>query len=290
MTNGNNILEAAFRSHTDQVTSVLAMNTILDIGTIVSIEDDGTAVAKSSQFIQNTQIIYRNAEIIYPGNDSGVYASACAGTACLIFIPLSCMPDISDKKLRLHALPYDRDGVKVMPIGNGSSATVKTLFDTLGNFFINSKSYQVQFAESSIDIQGVGESTISLSLDQECNLTITRVSKNGCVYESNISGIGVRESSISDDGSVRWDVITDNTGAKIFTQINPSDPDHPLFQLSVDNTGKATVAMAADLILSTKGNLSLTAEGDMNIEATGALTITGDGVNINDGNLTVDKQ
>lgn len=196
--------------------NMLGSIALIDIGVIDSVDLNGRAHVTSSTFIENRPVKYSDAEIIYPGNAYGCYTTKCTGMACLIFIPKSCMPNISDLKLRIGATPYNRDGVKVMPIGNGSSNRVRAMFSDDGVYNIISKLYTVQYTEDSISFQR-NDGKTTLTVDQLGQLSVTRRSDKGTL-DVNVTDEGVTSTWLSQDKSVLWTDTLNPDGSRTIIQ------------------------------------------------------------------------
>ena len=105
--NSTDALQASLKNARETFLNMLDSIVILDIGVIKEIKENGRAYVTSSTFIKGHPVVYEDAEIIYPGNVNGCYATSCAGSACLIFIPKSCMPDSANLKLYIGSTSYN---------------------------------------------------------------------------------------------------------------------------------------------------------------------------------------
>lgn len=259
------ILKSALKNERELFLNNLSSYTILDIGTIVEVKN-GRALVHGSSFIGGQQTIYDDAEIVYPGNESGAYTVESAGTPCLIFIPLSCMPNIDNRNIQIRATSYDTDGVKVMPIGNGASSLVKTCFGAGGIFSILSKIYSLSFMEDAIHLERKDSAT-SLSMDTNGGLHLIRQGENGTHYIDDIDG-SKTETWISKDKDVQWADTLNSDGSRTLVQSNPQDESSdPLFSMTIDAQGVVQINTAADINVVTKGNAKVEADGDVTVKA-----------------------
>ena len=259
-------LQAHFKNEREVFLNILESIIILDIGTINYIDEKGRANVTSSTFVDSKPITYADAEIIYPGNANGCYMTACPGMTCLIFLPKSCMPNISDKRLRIGTTSYNRDGVKVMPIGNGSNNNVDTLFSGEGNFSIIGQEYNILFTEDCITLQREDDST-TISVDGTGQVYLTRHSNTG-TYSVNIEDIGVTKTWLSQNRNVLWTDTLNPDGSRSFVQKNPNDSEaDPLCSITIAADGTLTVGTAANISVSTTGNASVDADGDASVTA-----------------------
>ena len=259
------ILKTAFTNERELFLKNLSSITILDIGTIVSVEN-GRALVHGSSFIGGQQMVYDDAEIIYPGNESGAYTVESAGTPCLIFIPMSCMPSISDRNIRLRAASYDTDGVKVMPIGNAADAIVKTMFNAGGVYSILTKNYNFSFAEDTINLERK-DAQASVSMDSNGGLHVIKRGENSTHYVDMVDGSTTNVWQ-SKDKDVQWVDTLNSDGSRTLVQNNPQDETaDPLFSMTISKTGAIQINTAADISVSTKGDANVSADGDVSIDA-----------------------
>lgn len=294
--NSTDALQASLKNARETFLNMLDSIVILDIGVIKEIKEDGRAYVASSTFIKGHPVIYEDAEVIYPGNVNGCYATSCAGSACLILIPKSCMPDSSNLKLYIGSTSYNRSGVKVMPIGNGTNNTVQTAFGNGGMYNITGQTYTVQFTDKDITFQR-NDGRTTLSVDCEGQVYLSYRTNNG-TYLINIEDGYITSSWLSKEKDVEWIDSLNSDGSRSFTQINPQQQsDNVLFSFSVAADGTVSFTVAQGLTLETKGDLVLTG-ASVAISATG--TEDGQGnvtvdsaankqVQVNGTNLTVDK-
>lgn len=233
------ILKSALKNEREIFLKNLSSFTVLDIGTIVSVEN-GRALVHGSSFVGGQQMIYDDAEIIYPGNEGGAYTAESAGTPCLIFIPMSCMPSISDRNIRIRAASYDTDGVKVMPIGNAAAALVKTCFNSGGIYSILSKNYSLSFSEDTINLERK-DSHASVSMDNNGGLHVIKRGENSTHYVDMVDGSTTSKWQ-SKDQDVQWTDTLNSDGSRTLVQNNPQNEEaDPTCSITIDKTGNVAV-------------------------------------------------
>lgn len=284
--NSISTLQDALKNDRQLFLETLSSFALIDIGTIVSAKN-GRAVVHGSSFIGGQQTIYQDAELIFPGNSSGAYSCECAGTTCLIFIPCSCMPSTDNQKVRLTAAPYDKAGVKALPIGNGADNPVKTSFNLTGTYNIFTDLYRAVFEKDNVELSREDAAT-SLTMDCEGGLHVIKQGDNSTYYKDMIDG-SITSTWISKDKDVQWVDTLNEDGSRSFVQADPQDENaEPLFSLTIDKEGVASVTLAKGLTLesadvltlkgksvaieSTDGDVSLTANKDQ--DGDGKVTIT----------------
>lgn len=259
------VLKSALKNEREIFLKNLSSFTILDIGTIVSVEN-GRALVHGSSFIGGQQMVYDDAEIIYPGNEGGAYTAECAGTPCLIFIPMSCMPSISDRNIRLRAASYDTDGVKVMPIGNAAESIVKTMFNAGGVYSILTKNYNFSFAEDTINLERK-DAQASVSMDSSGGLHVIKRGENSTHYVDMVDGTTTNVWQ-SKDKDVQWTDTLNSDGSRTFVQNNPQDETaDPLFSMTIAADGTVTVTGAVTEKINVTGDAVVTVDGDAKINA-----------------------
>lgn len=274
--NSTSALQDTFKSDREKFLDTLSSFVILDIGTIMGTSDEGRARVVSSTFINDKPVIYEDAEIIFPGNANGTYAAQCAGMSCLIFIPRSCMPKVSDLKLHIGATSYNRSGVKALPIGNGVANNVKTLFSENGRFDIFGQLYSIEFAEDSITYS-MNDGVTSVTIDGSGQVYLTRQVDSG-TYSKSIEDGGVTTTWLSQDKDVLWTDKYNPDGSRSFVQSDPDDESSdPLFSMNIAADGTVTINTAVDISLATKGGTSVSIDGDATVSAKGDVSISSQG-------------
>lgn len=259
-------LQAHFKNEREKFLNILDSIIILDIGTIEYVSPEGRATAVSSSFIDSKPITYADAEVIYPGNNYGCHQAACPGMACLIFLPKSCMPNVSNLKLRVGATSYNRDGVKVMPIGNGSNNNVSTVFSEGGNLSILGQEYSIVYGADSVTFQRE-DGTTALTVDGTGQMYVSRQTNTGTL-NINIEDTGVTKTWLSQNKDVLWTDTLNPDGSRSFVQSNPNDSEaDPLFSMTIGADGTLTVNTASNINVSTAGNASVSADGNVSVDA-----------------------
>lgn len=231
------ILQAGLRNERDQFAQTLQSFVLIDIGTITSVSKEGRAEVRTNIFVGDQQVVYQNAEVIYPGNQGGGYTSAVAGTSCLIFMPRSCMPDITSQLVQFGSAVYDKAGVKVMPIANGSTNAVKTVFSTLGAFSIYSPAYSLTFTEDTVTLQRT-DGNVSITMDQEGSLYVEYLNGLGNELQYIIDKTGIHKQWVSQDKSVVWTDSLEADGSRTFVQ---KVQDSETASITIDTEGNMNI-------------------------------------------------
>lgn len=263
---------------------------IVDIGTIEEVKDNGRAVVHGSSFVGGAQTKYQDAEIIFPGNNAGTFKVNCIGATCLIFIPRSNMTDTVTRKVRFGSIAFDTDGVKVMPISNGTQDRVQVTRDSEGSFNIITDSYIVSFSESAISVSS-NDGTASASLDPNNDMHVIKQTDNGAYYKDLVDG-SVTETWLSKDKDVQWVSTLNSDGSRTLVQSDPRNSSaDPTFSMTIDKTGAVTIGTAKAFTYETKDALVLKGKS-VAIESTdGNVTVTTNSgtFKVNDTNLEVEE-
>lgn len=259
-------LQDSLRTELELFRARLSSIAIVEIGTIESINENGRAVVHGSSFVGGVQTKYQDAEVIFPGNNAGTYYSSCVGATCLIFIPRSNMVDTVTRKVRFGSIAFDTDGVKVMPISNGTQDKIKVERDSEGSFNIRASNYIASFSDSAISVER-NDGTASVSLDPNGDLHVIKQTDNGTYYKDLSDGTAT-ETWLSKDKDVQWVSTLKSDGSRTLVQNDPRNPEgDPLFSLSIDSGGKVVINTAADISVSTTGDANVSADGDVSIDA-----------------------
>lgn len=176
------------KSELSTYNEVLNQKVIVDIGIILDITAEGRAHVLSNKFVGIQRVEYNDAEVIFPGNPSGVFMSSVSNSPCLIFIPRTTVPSIDDMKVRVGVTSFGIDGVKVMPITTGNGALMKASFDGAGNLNIENKTYSITYTKDSIDLIHGG---IRTSIDKNDAYIIMRKTRNVGMYKKVINDDGI---------------------------------------------------------------------------------------------------
>lgn len=249
----DNMLKGLLKNEKELFLATLGSFTLVDIGTIESINDKGRAIVLSNQYVANQRVIYQNVEVVYPGNIRGAYSADCSGSACLILFPYSCMPDTSTRMIRPGNTPYHKDGVKVIPIGNGSQSTVKQFINTAGEYSISTKVYTLSFDKETVSLsQG---DVLSIAKDAEGNIYLRHKGENSGVCLFSLDGEGLHKSYSSLNGDVVWDDTITTEGVRTFVQ--KDNQGNTMSSVTIAANGTITVQSAKDVVVNTDGDIKM---------------------------------
>ena len=268
-------LQDSLRTELELFRARLSSIAIVDIGTIESINENGRAVVHGSSFVGGVQTKYQDAEVIFPGNNAGTYYSSCVGATCLIFIPRSNMVDTVTRKVRFGSIAFDTDGVKVMPISNGTQDKIKVERDSEGSFNVRANNYIASFSDSAISVER-NDGTASVSLDPNGDLHVIKQTDNGTYYKD-LSDGAATETWLSKDKDVQWVSTLNSDGSRTLVQNDPRNPGgDPTFSITIAKDGAITLSCLKATSFDIKGDVDLNVtDGDVNVSADN-ITLNGD--------------
>ena len=121
----------------------LSLATIIDLGTVLSISEDGNcATVQAFREIEGQKVCYNNIEVLYA---SGIQFNL-SNALVLIIAPCSCIQNTQTGKILKDGVPFDGRGMKAIPLMNSSGALTKVLYDKEA-FNIAGKDYNVRFGD-----------------------------------------------------------------------------------------------------------------------------------------------
>lgn len=289
-------VESLFRTENDQFADNLSMLYIIDVGTIVSIDANNRATVNTSRMIGGSIAQLKDIEVIGLGNNNGAFMVDGNNCACLILAPRTCMPNVRNTKINLTANPYDKGGIKALPISNGASMAVRATFTSEGSLTIVTDGYMVCFEKERIACTGVNGFTISL--DDEGELYFYRKTEQSGELSYKIDDTGIIGSFTNSENTSIYDYSLLNTGVLTLTHKQPQAGQDPIIlnQVSVNDDGSLSIT-ASDKIkitIDADGNISLTTEGTLGITSKGNMSLTSTEGNIaiesTQGNVTIDSK
>ena len=262
--NAISALQDTLKNEMELFRSRLSSIAIVDIGTIVSINEKGRAVVHGSSFIGGEQVKYQDAEIIYPGNTNGTYGAAVTGSACLIFFPCSCMLDTVTKNVRFTAMPFDKAGIKVMPIGNGAQDTVHLDRTNTGSISIATENYSATADPECVNVE-TNDGAASVSLNKQ-GIHVIKQGNSSTYYRDLVDGTATTE-WLSKNKDVKWTDTLNSDGSRTFVQNDPRNQEgDPFLKLEIAPDGKVSIETAKNVEVEVKGDADIKADGDIHVD------------------------
>lgn len=184
------------------------------------------------------------------------------------------MPNVTDLKLRVGATSYNRDGIKVMPVGNGSNNKVRALFDAGGLYNVIGQKYTMSYTEDAVSFQRE-DGTTSLTIDGTGQMYVCRQTDQGTLLIS-VEDTAVTQKWLSKDKDVLWTDTYNPDGSRSFVQSDPNNEEaDPLFSMTIAADGTLNINTAANISVSTTGDASIAAEGNVAVDAE-SINLNGD--------------
>lgn len=288
-------------------TSLVNSHTAVDIGFVESLAADGKATIALAQFVSGKQVKLVGAEIIYPGNASGAYKCCTPGTTCLVFLPRSCVPQVTEQGILYTASSNSSVGAKAMPISTGMNAPVDLSINDAGELNVQTDFYRMNLTQDCVTMDHGDKLWISKNGDGSITGIYEGAEKDEHVININDESITYRH--INNDASVVDTTTINPDGSKTLVQAKPQNDKDPIPRLALtlnadsscsliqsDASGDEakpllTLTLNADSSYSLSqtdkdGNVlssfSVDTEGALSIEVKGATSLT-----LHD-NLTVD--
>lgn len=269
------LLASSFSTEKEQLLLSLKSLSIVDIGFIERIYEDGSVQVSSNQYVGGQRVIYDHAELVFPGNQSSVFSSDCSGCPCLVFIPRSCIPHIDTRLVKDSSLVYDKAGTKVMPIGtNTKNVGVNTNIDSLGNLHVYSSNYDVYFSKDSISLSQ--DTLLSLAKDAGGNLQVYRKNDTGGKVSLSLGDSGLTTQCVDTTGKISWtnQINPDGTAALTLRNENGDEDDQNKIDVVIDTEGTITMRGKVTIAIDKDGNISLSTEGKVDLSTKDAVTLS----------------
>ena len=184
------------------------------------------------------------------------------------------MTDVHSRNIRLTAMPYDKAGVKVMPIGNGSTEDIKVTRTGSGELCVSTPNYSISIGRSSASVE-TNDGSASININKQ-GINIIKQSDNSKYYQDLTDG-EAKTTWRSKNGDVQWEDTMNSDGSRSFIQLDPRNRDgDPMFKMVIDKDGKITFSGLKPASLEIKGDVDLdVTDGDVNVNADN-ITLNGD--------------
>lgn len=162
----------------------LSLATIVDLGTVLSISEDGNcATVQTFREIEGQKVCYNNIEVLYA---SGVQFDL-SNALVLVIAPCSCIQNTQTGKILKDGVPFDGRGMKAIPLMNSSGALTKVLYDKEA-FNVVGKDYNVRFGDklniSAGDISiAIGTEGAIFQWNENLSMSITATGTSNIYYK-----------------------------------------------------------------------------------------------------------
>lgn len=254
---------------------------ILDIGFITNVREDGRVDVVSNRLMpDDVPATYSNVEVLKIGCNGGGIIYDVVNTSCLILTPSSCMPDTESQLVAQDAYPFDRRGLKVLPLMKPSASSFL--------YFNQDGDISLTTPKGLVSLTAAGEFSISIGgtnilIDESGNIGIqgnnsyTVLLSDGTIRTgtmSNSKWVFIRE--IKNDGTIttyRGCKDTDNFPSQIMDMKELTEWDSVITE-------------------STEGiDIQLNSDSTINLSIKDGCTfkMTKDSISMNNGNLEVSK-
>lgn len=157
------------RTQTTEITDQISMLTLIDVGRILNINEEGKADVQLMRYIGGMPIVLKDVEVLQIGAvGAGIYVEA--GGPCLLFAPRTSLTSILNGTLATIYHAYDERTLKALPIANGQSMAVR-LECTGRGLAIRTDEYALEAFRGNITL-GDRANICNASLDGEGQLNV----------------------------------------------------------------------------------------------------------------------
>lgn len=267
-------VEVALRGNSAYQEEFFGKMHLIDLGIIQHYNADGTADVLALYMNGGAQVTFTSVEVLYFGSGSGAFCCNPEGSLCLLFIPMTCVPNTSSLEINTAAPPFSAEGMKAIPVTRGDKSILHAGFDGFGNFLISGNTpiqitkngAQMCFGEDSVSInvdEGLTKvlcgGRVSVLENADGTKRVLRLDDNGIAqYMLKVEADGSytikRNATVAftDEDYEDLDAFTDwmwietyNTDGSV-TKILQQDADTPLLTHSVASNGNVTDTLSAD--------------------------------------------
>lgn len=246
----NKYLQRLFTSLPDYVLQIIQQYSTLDIGTITKSYPNGKVDVVGNRIIAGEKVKYNNVEVIYPGNKKGAFISDCTNCPCLIFTPCTCVPDITSSVVRYGTTPFNKEGIKVLPISNSSSLSSFINIDGAGNINIETPEYHISFEQKGI-LVNIGQLSFKASKE---GIFLNRKTENTGWLFSSLRDEGLSVNKTGKEGQ-NTSIVFNEDGSLQYVYKNNNGED--IVSLDIDTEGTLSIRGKEININSTDGNINL---------------------------------
>lgn len=279
MSTETDFFESIFRTPTRQFTDTLNMLSLIDIGTIDSVDVNGRATVTLNRVARGAPIQLKDIEVISIGNNSGAFTVDGAGCACLLFAPKTTIPNTKERKVDWTSPSYSKGGIKALPISNGRDLLVNACFSSDGSLNVSTADYSLNFSKDLISL--TEQSGLSMQINKESEISIYRRTQQSGILRFSVTNEGVYFSfSNTQDTSVYRGQLQDS-GVFTFSHIKPGSKEKVLNKISIADDGSLTITAPGNI------SVSIGADGNIALKTDGTINVSASSINFNDGHLEI---
>lgn len=184
MNMSGDVLEAFTKRPQIEDKERLSLATIVDLGTVLGISEDGNCVTvQAFREIEGQRVCYNNIEVLYA---SGI-RFGLNNALVLVVAPCSCIQNTQTGKILKEGVPFDGRGMKAIPLMNNSGALTRVLYDKEA-FNIVGKDYNVRFGDKlNVSAGGIaisiGAEGVIFQWNENLSMAITSTGTSSIYYK-----------------------------------------------------------------------------------------------------------
>lgn len=279
MSTETDFFESIFRTHTRQFTDTLDMLSLIDIGTIDSVDVNGRATVTLNRVARGAPIQLKDIEVISIGNNSGAFTVDGAGCACLLFAPKTTIPNTKERKVDWTSPSYSKGGIKALPISNGRDLLVNACFSSDGSLNVSTADYSLNFSKDLISL--AEQSGLSMQVNKDSEISIYRRTQQSGILRFSVTNEGVYFSFSNTQNTSVYRGQLQDSGVFTFSHIKPGSKEKVLNKISIADDGSLTITAPGNI------SVSIGADGNITLKTDGTINVSASSINFNDGHLEI---
>lgn len=279
MSTETDFFESIFRTPTRQFTDTLDMLSLIDIGTIDSVDVNGRATVTLNRVARGAPIQLKDIEVISIGNNSGAFTVDGAGCACLLFAPKTTIPNTKERKVDWTAPSYSKGGIKALPISNGRDLLVNACFSSDGSLNISTADYSLNFSKDLISL--TEQSGLSMQVNKDSEISVYRRTQQSGILRFSVTNEGVYFSFSNTRNTSVYRGQLQDSGIFTFSHVKPGSEEKVLNEISIADDGSLTITAPGNI------SVSIGADGNITLKTDGTIEVSASSINFNDGHLEI---
>lgn len=279
MSTETDFFESIFRTPTRQFTDTLDMLSLIDIGTIDSVDVNGRATVTLNRVARGAPIQLKDIEVISIGNNSGAFTVDGAGCACLLFAPKTTIPNTKERKVDWTAPSYSKGGIKALPISNGRDLLVNACFSSDGSLNISTADYSLNFSKDLISL--TEQSGLSMQVNKDSEISVYRRTQQSGILRFSVTNEGVYFSFSNTRNTSVYRGQLQDSGIFTFSHVKPGSEEKVLNEISIADDGSLTITAPGNI------SVSIGADGNITLKTDGTIKVSASSINFNDGHLEI---
>lgn len=279
MSTETDFFESIFRTPTRQFTDTLNMLSLIDIGTIDSVDVNGRATVTLNRVARGAPIQLKDIEVISIGNNNGAFTVDGAGCACLLFAPKTTIPNTKERKVDWTSPSYSKGGIKALPISNGRDLLVNACFSSDGSLNVSTADYSLNFSKDLISL--TEQSGLSMQINKESEISIYRRTQKSGILRFSVTNEGVYFSFSNTQNTSVYRGQLQDSGIFTFSHIKPGSEEEVLNEISIADDGSLTITAPGNI------SVSIGADGNITLKTDGTINVSASSINFNDGHLEI---